>query len=149
MIRLAVSRAEGVHVAVIEPGQERHASGFDDSRARADQRWHLIVGPDRLDPVAADGDGRAIWLPASSVIARAWRMTRSALLAGPPDPPGSWRSTVARITIRAANRGVQRKESANRSSMRPASLETGPSKLVDGLRIENDHGYSFSASRSA
>jgi len=56
MIRLAVSRAQRVHVAVVEPGQETFPAGVDDLRARPDQRLDLIVGPDRLDPVAADGD---------------------------------------------------------------------------------------------
>ena len=57
MIRLAVSRTQRVYVAVVEPGQESFAAGVDDLRARPDQRLDLIVGPDRRDPVAADGDG--------------------------------------------------------------------------------------------
>ena len=57
VILLAVGRAEGMDVAIVQPGQEGLAAGVDDASRRPGEAGDLGIGTDGQHTISADGDG--------------------------------------------------------------------------------------------
>jgi hypothetical protein len=121
-----------VHMRFDEAGHDRRAAKVDDASAGAAVPFGLNARADKGNPVAGDGDGFGVWLPAVGAAGRARRGPALAIRIGPRQrvDVGADEQDVSRRRARAGHQTARDKQDSEQNTLHEGIVGRTGSKVA-------------------